>query len=110
MFSQQLCLLGTLLVKQGYLFPLDVKFIMNELGDGGLLSVWPQGGQQRQRLLALSLNSSVRQRLIRFDSNGSSFHAWDENRPPHPPHRPTCSWSLNGLQLLPGVTGHTLFS
>uniref|UniRef100_M4BHU4 Uncharacterized protein n=1 Tax=Hyaloperonospora arabidopsidis (strain Emoy2) TaxID=559515 RepID=M4BHU4_HYAAE len=46
MFSQQLCLLGTLLVKQGYFFPLGVKFILNELGDGGVLSVWPQGGQQ----------------------------------------------------------------
>ena len=46
MFTQQLCLLRTLLVKQGYFFPLGVKFILNELGDGGMLSVWPQGGQQ----------------------------------------------------------------
>ena len=46
MFSQQLCLLRTLLVKQGYFFPLDVKLILNELGDGGVLSVWPQRGQQ----------------------------------------------------------------
>uniref|UniRef100_M4BSY0 Uncharacterized protein n=1 Tax=Hyaloperonospora arabidopsidis (strain Emoy2) TaxID=559515 RepID=M4BSY0_HYAAE len=46
MFSQQLCLLRTLLVKQGYFFPLDVKFILNDLGDGGVLSFWPQGGQQ----------------------------------------------------------------
>ena len=46
MFSQQLCLLRTLLVKQDYFFPLGVKFIPNELGDGGVLSVWPQGGQQ----------------------------------------------------------------
>ena len=45
MFSQQLCLLRTLLVKQGYLFPLDVKFILNELGDGGVLPVWTQSGQ-----------------------------------------------------------------
>uniref|UniRef100_M4B189 Uncharacterized protein n=1 Tax=Hyaloperonospora arabidopsidis (strain Emoy2) TaxID=559515 RepID=M4B189_HYAAE len=46
MFSQQFCLLRTLLVKQGYLFPLDVKFILNELGDGGVLAVWSQGEQQ----------------------------------------------------------------
>uniref|UniRef100_M4BNN0 Uncharacterized protein n=1 Tax=Hyaloperonospora arabidopsidis (strain Emoy2) TaxID=559515 RepID=M4BNN0_HYAAE len=46
MFSQQLCILRILLVKQGYLLPLDVKFILNELGDGGVLAVWPQGGQQ----------------------------------------------------------------
>ena len=46
LFSQQLCLLRTLLVKQDYFFPLGVKFILNELGGGGVLSVWPQGGQQ----------------------------------------------------------------
>ena len=46
MFSQQLCLLRTLLMKQGYPFPLDIKSILNELGDGGVLAVWPQGGQQ----------------------------------------------------------------
>ena len=46
MVSQQLCLLRTLLVKQGYFFPLDVKFILNRLGDGGEQAVWPQGGQQ----------------------------------------------------------------
>ena len=49
----------------------------------------------RPRLLALSSSSNVRRHTIRFDSNGSSFHAWDEN---HPPHRPTCSWSLSGLR------------
>ena len=46
LFSQQLCLLRPLLVNQGYLSPLSVKFILNELGDGGVLAVWPQGGQQ----------------------------------------------------------------
>ena len=30
---------------QGYLSPLDVKFILNELGDGGVLPVWTQSGQ-----------------------------------------------------------------
>ena len=95
MFSKQLCLLRTLLVKQGYFFPLGIKFVLNERGDCGVLAVAPGRTAVRQRLLALSSNSSVRRHPIRFDSNGSSFRAWDEN---HPPHRPTYSWSLNGLR------------
>ena len=43
--SQQLCLLRPLLVKQGYLSPFSLKFILNELGDGGVLSLWTQSGQ-----------------------------------------------------------------
>ena len=45
LFSQQLCLLRPLLVKEGYLFPTIVKFILNELGFECVLSVWTQSGQ-----------------------------------------------------------------
>ena len=45
LLSQQFKLLRTLLMKQGYLFPFSVKFILDERGNGGVLSVWPQRGQ-----------------------------------------------------------------
>ena len=33
-------------MKQGYLSPFSVNFILNEVGDGGVLPVWTQSGQQ----------------------------------------------------------------
>ena len=80
---------------QGYLFPFSVKFILYELGNGGVLYVWTQSFQHcAYGFLTYSSISIVRRHPIRFDSNGSSSHAWDGSRPLH---HPPCPWSLGGL-------------
>ena len=106
LFFQQLCRLRPLLVKQGYLSPFSVKFILNELGDGGMLFVWTQSRQHLHlRLLALSSNSDVRRHPIRFDSNGSSSRALDESLPLH---HPIFLSSLDGLQSATRCNGASI--